>query len=157
LVEALYYMLEGSRFESRMRWIFSIYLNLLTALWPLTEMSTRKLSGGKKRPARAADNLVAIYKTVGASTSRNPKGLHGLFMDNLKLLYFHLSTGIWCVDWILMAQVRVNRRDLVNPDTDLRVPNGWRTSLPNGRKLSSEKKTLFHIIICEIVEARNIN
>jgi hypothetical protein len=27
---------------------------------PLTEMSTRNLSGGKKRPARRADNLVAI-------------------------------------------------------------------------------------------------
>jgi hypothetical protein len=27
---------------------------------PLTEMSTRNLPGGKKRPARRADNLVAI-------------------------------------------------------------------------------------------------
>jgi hypothetical protein len=29
---------------------------------PLTEMSTRNLPGGKKRPARRADNLAAIYK-----------------------------------------------------------------------------------------------
>jgi hypothetical protein len=29
---------------------------------PLTEMSTRDLSEGKKRPARGADNLAAIYK-----------------------------------------------------------------------------------------------
>jgi hypothetical protein len=29
---------------------------------PLTEMSTRKLPGGKKRPARRADNLAAIYQ-----------------------------------------------------------------------------------------------
>jgi hypothetical protein len=29
---------------------------------PLTEMSTRNLSGGKKRPARRADNLAAIYE-----------------------------------------------------------------------------------------------
>jgi hypothetical protein len=29
---------------------------------PLTEMSTRNLPGGKKRPARSADNLVAIYE-----------------------------------------------------------------------------------------------
>jgi hypothetical protein len=27
----------------------------------LTEMSTRNLHGGKKRPARRADNLTAIY------------------------------------------------------------------------------------------------
>jgi hypothetical protein len=29
---------------------------------PLTEISTRKLPGGKKRPARRADNLAAIYE-----------------------------------------------------------------------------------------------
>jgi hypothetical protein len=29
---------------------------------PLTEMSTRKLPGGKKRPARRADNLATIYE-----------------------------------------------------------------------------------------------
>jgi hypothetical protein len=28
----------------------------------LTKMSTRKLPGGKKRPARRTDNLAAIYK-----------------------------------------------------------------------------------------------
>jgi hypothetical protein len=28
---------------------------------PLTEMSTRKFPGGKKRPARRADNLASIY------------------------------------------------------------------------------------------------
>jgi hypothetical protein len=31
---------------------------------PLTEMSTRNLSGGKKRPARRADNLAAIYVPI---------------------------------------------------------------------------------------------
>jgi hypothetical protein len=29
---------------------------------PLTEMSTKNLPGGKKRPARRADNLAAIYE-----------------------------------------------------------------------------------------------
>jgi hypothetical protein len=29
---------------------------------PITEMSTRNLPGGKKRPARKAGNLAAIYK-----------------------------------------------------------------------------------------------
>jgi hypothetical protein len=37
---------------------------------PVTEMSTRILPEGKRRPAREADNLIAIYEaTVGASTS----------------------------------------------------------------------------------------
>jgi hypothetical protein len=48
---------------------------------PLTEMSTKNLPGGKGRPARRADNLAAIYEQnvwkCGASTSHNPKGLHG--------------------------------------------------------------------------------
>jgi hypothetical protein len=29
---------------------------------PLTEVSTRNFPGGKKQPARRADNLVAIYE-----------------------------------------------------------------------------------------------
>jgi hypothetical protein len=29
---------------------------------PLTEMSTRNLPGGKKRPAHKADNLAAVYE-----------------------------------------------------------------------------------------------
>jgi hypothetical protein len=49
---------------------------------PLTEMSTRNLLGGKGRPARKADNLIAIsadcLENVGASTSHNPMVLHGL-------------------------------------------------------------------------------
>jgi hypothetical protein len=47
---------------------FSIYLipssrtMTLGSTQPLTEMSTRKLPGGKKRPARRANNLAAIYE-----------------------------------------------------------------------------------------------
>jgi hypothetical protein len=53
----------------------------------LTDMSTTNLHEGKKWPARRTDNLAAICETnvlenVGASTSRNPKGLHGLYVDN---------------------------------------------------------------------------
>jgi hypothetical protein len=50
----------------------------------LTEMSTRNLPGGKRLPARKVDNLSAIclwadcLENVGASTSHNPIGLHGL-------------------------------------------------------------------------------
>jgi hypothetical protein len=31
---------------------------------PLTEMSIRKIPGGKARPARKADNLTAIYEPI---------------------------------------------------------------------------------------------
>jgi hypothetical protein len=34
----------------------------LVSTQALTEMSTRNLPGGKKRPARRADNLAAIYE-----------------------------------------------------------------------------------------------
>jgi hypothetical protein len=66
LVEALCFKLEGRRFEFRMRWIFSIYSRTMALglTQPLTEMSTRNLSGGKKRPARRADNLAAIYEPI---------------------------------------------------------------------------------------------
>jgi hypothetical protein len=61
---------------------------------PLTEMSTRNLPGGKMQPARRADILAAICEpmseNVGASTSRNPKGLHGLYRDNFTLPYLNL-------------------------------------------------------------------
>jgi hypothetical protein len=49
---------------------------------PLTEMSTRNLPGGKKRPARRADNLAAIYEAI---VSHNPKGLDGLYSDKFTL------------------------------------------------------------------------
>jgi hypothetical protein len=46
----------------------------------VTEISTKNLLGGKKRPARRADNLATIYgqmsENVGASTSHNSKGLY---------------------------------------------------------------------------------
>jgi hypothetical protein len=46
---------------------------------PLTEMSTRNLPGGKKRPA----SVSRMSENVGASTSRKPRDLDGLYRDNL--------------------------------------------------------------------------
>jgi hypothetical protein len=69
LVEALCYKAGGCRFVSRMRCIF--FFNLvypssrgmtLGSTQPLTEMSTRNLPGGRKRPPLTADNLTAIYE-----------------------------------------------------------------------------------------------
>jgi hypothetical protein len=68
VVEALCYKPEGRRCESRMRWIFfnlpnpSSRIMALGSTQPLTEMSSRNLPGGKKRPARRADNLATIYE-----------------------------------------------------------------------------------------------
>jgi hypothetical protein len=49
----------------------------------LIEMSTRKSSWGKERPVSKVDNLTAICgpmsrDNVGASTSHNRMGVHGL-------------------------------------------------------------------------------
>jgi hypothetical protein len=49
----------------------------------VTEMSTRNLLGGKVLPARKADTSPPSMsrlsrENVGASTSHNPVGLHGL-------------------------------------------------------------------------------
>jgi hypothetical protein len=65
LVDALWYKPEGRGFEG--------FLNLpnpssrtmtLRSTQPLTEMSTRNLPGGKRRPARKADNLTAICEPI---------------------------------------------------------------------------------------------
>jgi hypothetical protein len=50
---------------------------------PLTEMSTRNLSGVKRLPERRV--MSRMSENVGASTSRNPKGLHGLYRDSFTL------------------------------------------------------------------------
>jgi hypothetical protein len=63
---ALCYKPEDRRFECRMRLNFSNLTNPssrtmdLGSTQLLTKMSTRNLPGGKKQPARYADNLVAI-------------------------------------------------------------------------------------------------
>jgi hypothetical protein len=54
-------------------------------LRPTGYYTTRNLVGGKKRPERRTDNLAAIMsrmtENVRGSTSRNPKGLHGLYRN----------------------------------------------------------------------------
>jgi hypothetical protein len=54
---------------------------------PLTEMSTRKLPGGRERPARKTDVTAIceaiVLRNVGASTSHNPMGLHCLLQGEL--------------------------------------------------------------------------
>jgi hypothetical protein len=61
----------GSRVRFPMKSLeFLIDLNLPAAIWhlgstqPLTEMSTRNLSGGKGRPARKANNFTAICDPI---------------------------------------------------------------------------------------------
>jgi hypothetical protein len=68
------------------------------ALWstqPPTEMSSKNLPGSTKRPACRANNLAAIYdrmsENVGASTSRNPKGLRGLHSDSFTFIFNSLK------------------------------------------------------------------
>jgi hypothetical protein len=58
---------------------------------PLTEMSTRNISRGKRQLVRRADNLTAfmcrLFWNLGASTSWNPQGLSRPVMG---LLYLYL-------------------------------------------------------------------
>jgi hypothetical protein len=53
---------------------------------PLTEMSNRNLPVGKKRPELRAETLPPsvsrMSENVGASTSHNPKELHGMYRDS---------------------------------------------------------------------------
>jgi hypothetical protein len=50
----------------------SSHTMVLGSTQPLTEMSTKNLPGGNKRPARRTDNLAAIYEpNVGKCGSLN--------------------------------------------------------------------------------------
>jgi hypothetical protein len=55
---------------------------------PLTEMSIRNVSGGVKvgrcvRPTTSPPSVIDCLEDVGASTSHNPVGLHGLLQGKL--------------------------------------------------------------------------
>jgi hypothetical protein len=57
---------------------------VLGSTQPITKMSTKNIPGDKKWPALTTlpPSLSRMPENVGASTSRNLKGLHGLYRDN---------------------------------------------------------------------------
>jgi hypothetical protein len=66
----------------------SIRAMALGSIQPLTEMSTRNLPGGVTSDRRVElttlpPSVSRISENMGASNSRNPKGLHGLYRDNV--------------------------------------------------------------------------
>jgi hypothetical protein len=84
-------MLQAGRSRDRapLRWIFFNWLNPSATLWPwgrlsLTEMSNRNFPGGVKGGwcvglTTLAPSVSRLSRqNVGAWTSRNPLGLHGL-------------------------------------------------------------------------------
>jgi hypothetical protein len=97
--------------------VLATHTMALGSTQPLTEMSTRNLSGGKKRPAHGADNLTAMYEpmseNVGASTSRNPKALHGLYRDNFTYLSSYKT--------FLVPQHLLKIHNCTQPDLSIRT------------------------------------
>jgi hypothetical protein len=96
-------MPEGCPFESRMRWIFSIYLILPAAPWAEDRLNFwQKWVPGIFRRVKCARRIELttmppyaswMSENVGASTSYNSKGLHDPYRDSftLPLLIFHDS------------------------------------------------------------------
>jgi hypothetical protein len=74
----------------------------LVSTHPLTKMSTRNLSRCNKSGRRVGlttwpPSMSRISKNVGASTSRNPKGIHG-YRDNFALrASSHLSQALFII------------------------------------------------------------
>ena len=96
LVEVLRYKSEGRGFDSRWyHWNFRWHnpsgrTKALGLTHPLTEMSTRNISWGVRRPVRRADNLSTfmclLSWNLGTSTSWNPLVLSRPVMGLLYLL-----------------------------------------------------------------------
>jgi hypothetical protein len=79
---------------------------------PLTEMSTRNFPGGKTLPP----SMSRMSENVGASTPRNPKGLHGLYREN-----FTLTT--WGTHFL--CECRALFMLLANPQPALFMQYAW--------------------------------
>jgi hypothetical protein len=66
---------------------------VLGSTQPLTEISTRNLPGGNKRPT-LPPSVSRMSENVGASTSHNSNGLHGLYRDKLTFTFTSKIPGI---------------------------------------------------------------
>jgi len=73
---------------------------------PLTEMSTRNVYCGVRRPVRRADNLTTfmcqLSCNLGASTSWNPQGLSRPVMGLLYLYLLPTYRGKYVSNWIIL-------------------------------------------------------
>jgi len=78
---------------------------------PLTEMSTRNISWGKRRPVRRADNLTTfmcrLSWNMGASTSWNPQGLSSPVMGLTNFLFYKLCLCKWSLPFMFSDQTFV--------------------------------------------------
>ena len=120
IVEALRYKSEGRGFDSQWcYWNFSWHnpsgrTMALGLTQPLTEMSTRNISWGKRRPVLRADNLTTfmcrLSWNLGTSTSWNPQVLSrpvvGLLYP-LFLTYLRANTVLFCLTLILLVRYRL--------------------------------------------------
>jgi hypothetical protein len=88
---------DSPRYMAHVIWSFRALWSLVSTQ-PLTEMSTRNLpgvkSGWRVGLITLPPSMSWMSENVGASTSRNRKGLHGLYRDN-----FTYSTFAFVVNW----------------------------------------------------------
>jgi hypothetical protein len=89
---------------------FLIDLSLLAALWPLTEMSTRNLSGGKRWPAHKANNLTAVWEPI-VWKMMEPRCLRTLLASmacyrDRSTVFFYLTAVSWLIYRFFSSVIR---------------------------------------------------
>jgi hypothetical protein len=95
--------------------ITSSRIMALGSTQPLTEMSTRNVPGDKKLTT-LPPSMSRMSENVGASTSRNPKGLHGLYGDNFIIVNFCVQQNhhpseefLWMTRWVGLRRLCIKR------------------------------------------------
>jgi hypothetical protein len=115
--------------------------------------------------------MCQITENVGASTSRNPKGLHGLYKENFTFILCHIHKSMYNIHYIYLHNmirfcgIWILSKEWYGDSTTAQVGQAatWNSTisgaahfinhLPFGRLgLTMKRTTFWDIILCTLIE-----